>query len=58
MRETTRRILLILGLSLASVVCAPCVPSTTAKCTILVPLAGMVGDAVETCYPERWLRQE
>lgn len=34
----------ILGLSLASVVCAPCVPSTTAKCTILVPLAGMVGD--------------
>lgn len=34
----------ILGLSLASIVCAPCVPSTTAKCTILVPLAGMIGD--------------
>lgn len=34
----------VLGLSLASLVCAPCVPSTTAKCTILVPLAGMVGD--------------
>ncbi len=34
----------VLGLSLASLVCAPCVPSTTAKCSILVPLAGMVGD--------------
>lgn len=32
------------GLSLASVVCAPAVPSTTAKCTILVPLACMVGE--------------
>lgn len=34
----------LLGLSLASLICAPCVPSTTAKCTILVPLAGTVGD--------------
>lgn len=34
----------VLGLSLASLVCAPCVPSTTAKCSILVPLAGMVSD--------------
>ena len=32
------------GLSLASVVCAPAVPSTTAKCTILIPLACMVGE--------------
>ena len=32
------------GLSLASVVCAPAVPSTTAKSTILIPLACMVGD--------------
>lgn len=32
------------GLSLASVVCAPAVPSTTAKSTILIPLACMVGE--------------
>lgn len=32
------------GLSLASVVCVPAVPSTTAKCTILIPLACMVGE--------------
>ena len=34
----------VLGLSLASIIVSPCVPSTTAKCSILVPLAGSISD--------------
>lgn len=34
----------VLGLSLASIIVSPCVPSTTAKCAILVPLAGSISD--------------
>lgn len=34
----------VLGLSLASLIVSPCVPSTTAKCAILVPLAGSISD--------------
>lgn len=34
----------LLGLSAASLVVAPCIPSTTAKCTILVPIAGVISD--------------
>ena len=32
------------GMAVASLVVAPCIPSTAAKCSILVPLAGVVSD--------------
>ena len=34
----------VIGLTVASIICAPCVPSTTAKCTVLMPIAGIIGD--------------
>lgn len=34
----------MVGMAVASLVVAPCIPSTAAKCSILVPLSGVVSD--------------
>lgn len=36
----------VCGLAIASMICAPIVPSGTAKCTLLAPLAGAISDSM------------